>query len=321
MQRRAFIRFASTVSAALAGGTGLANTGAAQQATPRELWPSKTGPYVNSEDGTKLFVHDWGSGRPILFLSASTLQSNVWGGHMATLIDRGFRCVALDRRGHGRSEAPSFGYDLDTLADDVAAVIEQRNLKDVILVAHSMGSAEAVRYCARHGMDRVARLMLAAPVIPSPIQTPDNPDGIPIEAIQAQRDAVTASLPKWISENESPFFTPETDSETRRWIKDMILSVSVPVAAACSKTMVASDTRGDLGKITKPTLIVHGDKDASAPLSLTGARAARLIPNCKLIVYPGAPHALILTHKERFIADLLEFVQAYPHARFNTHPS
>jgi pimeloyl-ACP methyl ester carboxylesterase len=308
MQRRAFIKIASTSGAALAG-TGLAWTGAAQQTTPREPRPGRTGPYVNSEDGTKLFVHDWGSGRTILFLSASTLQSNVWGGHIATLIDRGFRCVALDRRGHGRSEAPSYGYDLDTLADDVAAAIEQKNLKDVILVAHSMGAAEAVRYCARHGMDRVARLMLAAPVTPSPMQAPDNPDGIPIGAIQAQRDAVAASFPAWISENEAPFFVPETDSETRRWIKNMILSVSVPVAVACSKTMVASDTRGDLGKITKPTLIVHGDKDASAPLSLTGARAARLIANCKLIVYPGAPHALILTHKERFIADLLAFAQ------------
>jgi pimeloyl-ACP methyl ester carboxylesterase len=256
-----------------------------------------------------LFVHDWGAGRPILFLSAWTLQSNVWGSHIATLIDRGFRCVALDRRGHGRSEAPSYGYDLNTLADDVAAVIEQKNLKDVILVAHSMGSAEAVRYCARHGMGRVTRLMLAAPVTPSPMQAPDNPDGVPIEAIQAQRDAVTASFPAWISANEAPFFTPETDSETRRWIKNMMLSVSVPVANACSKTMVTSDTRGDLGKITRPTLIVHGDKDASAPLSLTGAKAARLIPDCKLTVYPGAPHALILTHKERFIADLLAFAQ------------
>src|SRR5258708_6329582 len=118
MKRRAFIKIASTSSAALAG-TGLAWTGAAQQAPPREQRPGKTGPYVNSEDGTRLFVQDWGSGRPILFLSAGSLQSNVWGGHIATLIDRGFRRVALDRRGHGRSEAPSFGYDLDTLADDV----------------------------------------------------------------------------------------------------------------------------------------------------------------------------------------------------------
>jgi non-heme chloroperoxidase len=308
MQRRAFIKFASTGSAALAG-TGLAWTGTAQQANLREPRPGKTVPYVTSEDGTRLFVHDWGAGRPILFLSAWTLQSNVWGSHIATLTDRGFRCVALDRRGHGRSEAPSYGYDLNTLADDVGAVIEQKSLKDVTLVAHSMGSAEAVRYCARHGMDRVTRLMLAAPVTPSPMQGPDNPDGVPIEAIQAQRDAVTASFPAWISENEAPFFTPETDSETRRWIKNMMLSVSVPVAIACSKTMVASDTRGDLGKITRPTLIVHGDKDASAPLSLTGAKAARLIPDCKLTVYPGAPHALILTHKERFLADLLAFAQ------------
>ena len=146
MQRRAFIKFASTGSAAL-GGAGLAFNAAAQQATPGEPRPGKAVPYVTSEDGTKLFVNDWGSGRPILFLSAWTLQSNVWGSHIATLIDRGFRCVAFDRRGHGRSEAPSCGYDLDTLADDVASVIEQnaalssgeiadRLLADVQLFTH-----------------------------------------------------------------------------------------------------------------------------------------------------------------------------------------
>jgi pimeloyl-ACP methyl ester carboxylesterase len=265
--------------------------------------------FVTALDGTKLFVQDWGSGQPIVFLSAWTFNSNVWGSHIAAFTERGFRCIALDRRGHGRSDAPNHGYDADTLAGDVAAVIEQKDLKEVVLVGHSTGSIEAVRYCARHGMDRIEHLLLAAPVTPFITQTPDNPDAVPRAAIEAQHRAIAEDFPKWIAENENPFFTPETVSETRSWIKHMMLSVPLPIALACARSMAVTDTRSDLQKIAKPTLIVHGDKDASAPLPLTGAKTAKLLANCKLIVYHEAPHALILTHRERFIADTLAFIQ------------
>jgi non-heme chloroperoxidase len=274
--------------------------------------PSEVGrrsQFVTTADGTKLFVQDWGSGQPVVFLSAWAFHSNVWGSHIAALTERGFRCLAPDRRGHGRSDAPSQGYDVDTLADDVAAMIEQKDLKGVVLVAHSMGSMEAVRYCARHGMDRIERLLLAAPTTPFITQTPDNPDAVPSAAIEVQNDAIAKDFPKWIAENEKPFFTPETISETRSWIKNMMLSVPLPVALLCGRNMAATDTRADLQKILKPTLIIHGDKDASAPLPLTGAKTAKLITNSKLTVYPGAPHAIILTHRERFIADTLAFIQ------------
>ncbi|HLJ91424.1 MAG TPA: alpha/beta hydrolase [Candidatus Angelobacter sp.] len=264
---------------------------------------------ITTKDGVDLFVQDWGSGQPIVFLSAWAFNSNVWGSHMAAFTEHGYRCVAPDRRGHGRSDVPNHGYDADTLADDVAAVIEQKDLRDVVLVAHSMGSIEAVRYCARHGMDRIARLVLAAPTTPFLTQTADNPDAIPSGAIESQYAAIAGDYPKWIADNEEPFFMSDTVPETRNWIKSMMLSVPLPVALACRRAIAAADTRVDLQKIVKPVLILHGDKDASAPLPLTGAKTAKLIANSRLIVYPGAPHAIILTHRERLLADMLAFIE------------
>jgi len=267
-------------------------------------------PFVIARDGTKLFVQDWGSGRPLIFLSAWTFHSNVWGSHIAALSERGLRCVVPDRRGHGRSDVPSTGYDLDTMIDDLSRIVDQLDLRDAVLVAHSMGAFEAVRYCAGKGANRIARLVLAAPGTPFPTRTADNPEGWPKEAIDAQTQQIARDFPRWIGENEAPFFTPETSQETRAWIKNMMTSISLPVALATRVTSSAADVRPDLKKITCPTLIVHGDKDFSAPLAVTGARTARLIPNCRLIVYPDAPHAIILTHQERFLSDLLAFIQA-----------
>lgn len=278
------------------------------QRKPEEPIMENRSPFVITNDGTRLFVQDWGNGRPVVFLSAWTFHSNVWGSYVATLTARGFRCIAPDRRGHGRSEAPNGGYDLDTLTDDVATVVEQLDLRDVVLVAHSMGSIEAVRYCAGRGSKRVARLVLAAPVTPFILKTTNNPEGVPSEFIEAQDEAVASDFPRWIEENEEPFFTPDTPRETRSWIKAMMLSVPLPVALACRKTISAADLREHVQRIAFPTLIVHGDKDASAPLPITGARTARMIPNCKLIVYPGAPHGIVLTHQQRFVSDLLAFL-------------
>ncbi len=186
--------------------------------------------------------------------------------------------------------------------------MEQKDLRDVVLIAHSMGSIEAVRYCGSYGMDRIGRLVLTSPTTPYLIQTPDNADAVPSSVIEAQLDAIAADYPKWVAANEDPFFTSKTIPETRNWIKNMMLSVSLPVALKCRMTIAAADTRGDLGKIDRPTLILHGDKDVSAPLPITGLKTARLIENSQLIVYPGAPHALPLTHREEFIADILSFV-------------
>jgi pimeloyl-ACP methyl ester carboxylesterase len=290
-------------TAVLAGATVLAQTPPGQAATtlPRS-------PYVAAKDGTKLFVQDWGTGRPVVWLAAWTFNSNVWGSHIAAFAANGFRCIAPDRRGHGRSDVPPAGYDLDTLTDDLASVIAERDLHDVTLVAHSMGGIEAVNYLARYGSSRVSRLVLAAPTTPYIVKTEDNPEGVPPAMIEAQYEAIARDYPQWLAANEAPFFTPDTPAITRDWIKAMMLSVPLPVALACRATISAADLRSALARIDCPTLIVHGDKDASAPLPLTGARTAKLIPGSRLKVYGGAPHALVLTHREQFLADLLAFI-------------
>jgi pimeloyl-ACP methyl ester carboxylesterase len=193
--------------------------------------------------------------------------------------------------------------------DDFSTIMEQLDLRDAVLVAHSMGAFEAARYCAGQGAHRIARLVLAAPATPFSTRTSDNPEGWPPEAIEAQTKSIAKDFPRWIGENEAPFFTPDTAKETRTWIKNMMLSVSLPVALATRKSTSNADVRPDLKKITCPALIVHGDKDVSAPLAMTGARTAGLIPKCRLVVYPNAPHAIILTHQERFLSELLAFIE------------
>ena len=277
---------------------------------PVAAQPAARSPYVTARDGTRLFVQDWGSGRAVLLLSAWTFDASTWGSHIAALTEKGFRCVAPDRRGHGRSEMPATGYDLDTLTDDVAAVIEQRDLREVTLVGFSMGTAEAVNYLARHGSERIARLVLVAPTTPFLVRSEDNPDGIPKAMIEADNAAMARDFARWIAANEAPFFTADTPEITRTWIREMMLSVPLPVALACRKTIAFADLRKAAAGIDRPTLIVHGDKDASTPLPLTGAKTARLIRGSKLIVYEGAPHPLPLTHGERLLADMLAFMGA-----------
>lgn len=220
--------------------------------------------FVHAKDGTKLYLQDWGSGQPIVFLAAWTFDSSVWGEHIVALTATGNRCIALDRRGHGHSDAPCGGYDLDTLADDVAAVFEQRDLKDAVLVAHSMGTIEAVRYLSRYGAALVQKLVLIAPTTPFLRKTEDNPDAIPIEFIEAQNALIGTDFAKWVIDNEAPFFTQETITETRNWVKATMLRVSLPIALECRRTIATADARTDLAKLQLPTLILHGDQDASA---------------------------------------------------------
>ncbi len=293
------------LEAAVLGGLG--STLAAASPAAAETGAPRT-PYVTAKDGRKLFVQDWGSGRPVLFLAAWTFNSGIWGSHIATLANKGYRCIAPDRRGHGRSEVPSAGYDLETLSDDVAAIMDQRALREVTLVAHSMGSIEAIGYLARHGSERVSKLVLAAPTTPFLVKTEDNPDAVPKAAIDAQNDAIARDFPKWMAANEAPFFLPDTPDITRGWIREMMLSVPLPVALACRRTISGADLRAAAGNVDRPTLIVQGDKDASAPLALTGVKTAKLIKGSKLTVYEGAPHALPITHSERFTSDLLAFL-------------
>jgi non-heme chloroperoxidase len=309
MNRRTLILGASAAGT-LGNPPAATKTAVAQTKTTPPGTTASSRCFVTAKDGTRLFVQDWGRGRPIVLLAAWTFNSNVWGSHIASFNENGFRCIAPDRRGHGRSDAPSNGYDADSLADDLAALLDQLDLRDVILVAHSMGSIEAVNYLARHGSGRISKLVLLAPVTPYLLKTDDNADGVPQAAVEAQRRAIARDFPGWIAENEAPFFTPQTIAETRAWIKTMMLDVALPVALACRDTIASTDLRAAAGKIDRRTLIVHGDKDASAPLPITGAKTARLIGGSKLVVIAGAPHCLVLTHEDQVMREILDFIRA-----------
>lgn len=265
---------------------------------------------IYAKDGTRLFHRDWGEGQPVVFASSWALSSEMWAYQVAYLSERGFRCIAFDRRGHGRSDIPSRGYDMDTLADDVAAVIDSLGLKDVILVGHSMGGAEMVHYMGRHGTTKVKKAALVAAVAPYIVQTPDNPYGAPMAYHQATLQQYATDFPKFAMDNQAPFFTADTSPAMKTWLTEQLLATPVPVVIAAFKALIGKDLRPDLPKIDRPTLVIHGDKDASAPLAITGQRLATGIKGAELKVYAGAPHGLFVTHMHQLNRDLETFFKA-----------
>ena len=263
---------------------------------------------IQTNDGTHLYAKEWGDGAPVVFVHSWALTSDMWQYQTVEFAEHGLRCITYDRRGHGRSEQPGYGYDVDTLSDDLAAVMDSLDVSNATLIGHSMGCGEIVRYLARHGGKRVARIVLLAPTTPFLKQTPDNPDGIPLQAFEAIRATWRADFPKWIADNTPPFFTKDTSPAMQEWGVSMMKPMSLPIAVACNVSMVDTDFRADLRDVAKPALLIHGDADASAPLPLTGAKTAKLIPNCTFKIYEGAPHGLFVTHKQRLNADILQFI-------------
>ncbi|HEY0623767.1 alpha/beta hydrolase [Sphingomonas sp.] len=262
--------------------------------------------HVAARDGTRLAIRRWGRGRPIVFTHSWALDSTMWSRLFLDFAERGFECIGFDRRGHGRSDAPPSGYDMDTLADDLAAVIGDR--RDVILVGHSMGAAEILRYAQRHGTARIARIVLLAPVAPFLLKTTDNAVGAPEAFYEAIRAEWRRDFPKWIEANKAPFFTPETSVETMDAMKVMMLNTWLPAAIECNRALIGTDLRPALARVDKPTLVIHGTKDASAPIDITGRPTAAGIRGASLRVYEGAPHGLFATHHERVRDDILAFV-------------
>jgi pimeloyl-ACP methyl ester carboxylesterase len=237
------------------------------------------------------------------------LDHTIWNYQTLFLSRHGFRCVAFDWRGHGRSDTPSENYDVDTFADDIAAVVETLALRDVVLVGHSMGGGYIVRYLARHGSARVSKIVLIAPTIPFVLQTADNPYGAPAAYFEGLRNAWAHDFPKWIDDNKAPFFTAATSSATVSWIADLMRTAYLPAIMACHESYVPTDLRADTQHINRPTLIVQGDRDVSAPLELTGRRAAALIPGSVLEVHAGAGHGVFLTHATQVNSQILEFIR------------
>jgi non-heme chloroperoxidase len=270
--------------------------------------PARPAISIRTRDGVGLFCRDWGDGPPLVFVASWSLPSDSWTYQMLALCEAGFRCVAYDRRGHGRSDDPGRGFDFDTLADDLAAVMDTLDLRGATLVGFSMGTGEVVRYLSRHGAARVARIVLIGTTTPMLARTADNPDGIDPAVFEAfRRDWLMRDFPGWIDANMVPFVTPETPLGLRNWVRDMALRTSGQALVECNRSLTAADFRDELRALTVPTLVVHGEHDATCPLDLTGRPTAALIPGAQLAVYENAPHGLFLTHREQLNADLLAF--------------
>lgn len=292
----------------LAGGAALALGGATAHAAQRAGMASPV--WVTAPDGTRLYVRSWGSGAPILFLSGWALSSEMWAYQMAALSERGFRCIAFDRRGHGRSDDPGQGYDYATLGDDIDAVLTALDVSGATVVAHSMSGGEILSYLEKRATaQRVARILFLATTLPCLTAKPDNPAGVPAAAFDQMRQQFYADFPQGIDANSDPFVVPETSALMRQWIRNIMLGTSLRAVIDLNRAMTAADFRDGLRAVTVPTLFIHGDKDASAPLALTAEPASKLPKQAKLVVYEGAPHGLFVTHIARLNADIEAFAR------------
>src|SRR5215467_2607113 len=267
------------------------------------------GPFVETSDGARLFVKEWGVGDPVVFVHSWAVNSDLWQYQMLFLASQGMRSIAFDQRGHGRSSDSGRGYEYDTLSDDLAAVLEKLDLRGVSLVGHSMGCGTIVRYLTRKGTSRVKQLVLVSPTMPFLLKTADNPQGVDKAAFERLRSGWAKDFPRWLSENARPFFTPDTSEGMIEWGISMVRQASLKALIDCNRADAETDFRMELPKIALPTLVIHGDKDVSAPLALTGKKTAALIPQSRLVVYEGAPHGLMLTHVDRINTDLLHFLK------------
>jgi non-heme chloroperoxidase len=266
--------------------------------------------FIETADGVRLAYRDWGEGRPVVFVHSWGVNAEMWDYQAMELLEHGLRCVAFDRRGHGGSDDPGRGYDADTLADDLAAVMDGLDLTGATLVGHSMGCGEIVRYLSRHGDARVARVVLLAPTTPFLLKTADNPAGIDPAMFEAGRAVWRQDFPQWVADNTDPFFTADTSPAMKQWGAGMLLKTPLPILLACNRMVTETDFRPDLRAVRKPALVIHGDRDASAALDLTGRPTAEMIPGGRLVVYEGAAHGLFLTHMARLNGDLLAFIGA-----------
>ncbi|AKC87335.1 alpha/beta fold hydrolase [Pseudoxanthomonas suwonensis] len=278
---------------------------------------SAQGSYVTTADGVQLYYKDWGpkDGPVVTFSHGWPLNSDSWESQMLFLADKGYRVVAHDRRGHGRSSQPWEGNDMDHYADDLAAVIQALDLKDVTLVGFSTGGGEVARYIGRHGTARVKKAVLVAAVPPLMLKTADNPGGLPLEVFDGLRKASLDNRSQlYLDIASGPFFgfnrpgaQPSQGLIQSFWVQGMQAGHKNTYDSIAAFS--ATDFRQDLARFDVPTLVVHGDDDQIVPIDASARASAALVKDAKLIVYPGAPHGLADTHKDRLNQDLLDFLQ------------
>ena len=272
-------------------------------------------PMITTKDGTQIYYNDWGRGEPVCFSHGWPLSADAFEDQMFFLASRGYRCIAHDRRGHGRSGQPWNGNDLDTYADDLAELVQQLDLKNVTHVGHSTGGGEVARYIGRHGTKRVAKAVLIGAISPLMLKTPANPVGTAIEVFDQLRAAVVADRSRFWKDLSMAFYGYNRPgakvSEGVRdsfWLQGMM--AGFPASYFCIKAFSETDTTEDLKKFDVPTLIMHGDDDQIVPIAAAAMQSSKIVKGAQLKVYKGAPHGMCTTHKDLINADLLAFMQA-----------
>ncbi|WIM93762.1 alpha/beta hydrolase [Actinoplanes oblitus] len=273
--------------------------------------------YVTTSDGTNIYVKDWGAGRPVVLSHGWPLNADSWEAQQLFLAQHGYRVIAHDRRGHGRSDQTWHGNEMDTYAADLAAVIETLDLRDITLVGFSTGGGEIARYIGNHGTARVAQAVLVSAVPPLMLRTDDNPGGLPISVFDGIRAGSLADRSQLYKDFAAgPFFGANrpgaTVSQGMRdafWLQGM--TAGHHNTYECVAAFSATDFRGDLAKFDVPTLVIHGDDDQVVPFEVGGKASAALVEGAELKVYPGAPHGITDTHKEQLSRDLLAFLNSY----------
>jgi pimeloyl-ACP methyl ester carboxylesterase len=271
-------------------------------------------PHITTRDNVRLYAKDWGSGRPVILMHGWPLSADTFDHLGMAIANAGLRAIAYDRRGFGRSEQPWGGYDYDTLADDLSAVIDYAVARNAAIVGFSMGGGEVARYMSRHGGKGVTQAVLIASVVPYMLKTPDNPNGVAQSVFDGMGASIADDRAKFWTGFFKDFYGVSTTSqpvsdEVLEWSRDVAMQASLKATLGCAKAFASTDFRPDLRAFRVPTLIIHGTADKTVPIDASARAAARVIPDARLVEYGGAPHGLLASHQKQIETDVLAFLR------------